>query len=238
MPVELARSEPYSGSRVVLDLVDIDAGMVSEVGGKAANLGELIRAGLPVPPGVCVTTVAYQAVAWAAPGLAELVDALCVTAADDLAALADLAGRARAALLSAAVPAAVATAVADGYERVGAAVAVRSSATAEDLPFASFAGQQDTYLNLVGRGAVLDAVRRCWASLWTDRAVAYRASNGIDHGSVRLGVVIQRMVQSAVSGVLFTANPVTGRRREAVIDASPGLGEAIVSGAVNPDHFP
>src|SRR6266511_3686269 len=161
MPVELARSEPYSGSRVVLDLVDIDAGMVSEVGGKAANLGELIRAGLPVPPGVCVTTVAYQAVAWAAPGLAELVDALCVTAADDLAALADLAGRARAALLSAAVPAA-----ADGYERVGAgvAVAVRSSATAEDLPFASFAGQQDTYLNLVGRGAVLDAVRRCWAS--------------------------------------------------------------------------
>ncbi len=239
MPVELARSEPYSGSRVVLDLVDIDAGMVSEVGGKAANLGELIRAGLPVPPGVCVTTVAYQAVAWAAPGLAELVDALCVTAADDLAALADLAGRARAALLSAAVPAAVATAVADGYERVGAgvAVAVRSSATAEDLPFASFAGQQDTYLNLVGRGAVLDAVRRCWASLWTDRAVAYRASNGIDHGSVRLGVVIQRMVQSAVSGVLFTANPVAGRRREAVIDASPGLGKAIVSGAVNPDHF-
>src|SRR5206468_3456698 len=100
------------------------------------------------------------------------------------------------------VPAAVATAVADGYERMGSgvAVAVRSSATAEDLPYASFAGQQDTYLNVVGRNAVLDAVRRCWVSLWTDRAVAYRAGNGIDHATVRLAVVIQRMVQSAVSG--------------------------------------
>ena len=239
MPIEAAGSEPRNGSRFVLNLVDVDASMLLEVGGKAANLGELTRAGVPVPPGVCVTTAAYHAVAQAAPGLAELVDALCATAPGDLAALADLAGRARAALLSAPVPAAVATAVATGYERVGAgvAVAVRSSATAEDLPFASFAGQQDTYLNVVGGSAVLDAVRRCWASLWTDRAVAYRAANGIDHGSVRLAVVIQRMVQSAVSGVLFTANPVTGRRREAAIDASPGLGEAVVSGAVNPDHF-
>lgn len=116
-------------------------------------------------------------------------------------------------------------------------VAVRSSATAEDLPFASFAGQQDTFLNVVGADEVLDAVRRCWASLWTDRAVAYRESNGIDHAAVRIAVVVQVMVEAEVAGVMFTANPITGRRREAVIDASPGLGEAVVSGAVNPDRF-
>ena len=114
---------------------------------------------------------------------------------------------------------------------------MRSSATAEDLPFASFAGQQDTFLNVVGVDAVLAAVRQCWASLWTDRAVTYRAVQGIDPSTVSLAVVVQRMVDAAVAGVLFTANPVTGRRHEAVIDASPGLGEAVVSGAVNPDHF-
>ena len=116
-------------------------------------------------------------------------------------------------------------------------VAVRSSATAEDLPGASFAGQQDTYLNVVGVESVLDAVQRCWASLWTDRAVSYRATNGIDPRGVRLAVVVQRMVDASVAGVLFTANPVTGKRHQAVIDASSGLGEAVVSGAVNPDHF-
>jgi pyruvate,water dikinase len=114
---------------------------------------------------------------------------------------------------------------------------VRSSATAEDLPFASFAGQQDTYLNIVGVEAVLDAVRRCWASLWTDRAVSYRESLGLDQSSVKLAVVVQRMVESSVAGVLFTAHPVTGKRHQAVIDANPGLGEAVVSGATNPDHF-
>jgi pyruvate,water dikinase len=114
---------------------------------------------------------------------------------------------------------------------------VRSSATAEDLPHASFAGQQDTFLHIIGTAAVLDAVRRCWASLWTDRAVVYRNTNGIDNRTVSLAVVIQRMVNAKVAGVLFTANPVTGRRRQAVIDASPGLGEAVVSGAVNPDRF-
>ena len=116
-------------------------------------------------------------------------------------------------------------------------VAVRSSATAEDLAYASFAGQQDTYLNIVGADALIDAVRRCWASLWTDRAVSYRTANGIDHGGVALAVVVQRMVDAAAAGVMFTANPVTGTRHETVIDASPGLGEAVVSGAVNPDHF-
>jgi pyruvate,water dikinase len=142
-------------------------------------------------------------------------------------------------MLDAPVPEHVARAVVAGYAQLGAnvPVAVRSSATAEDLPFASFAGQQDTYLNVVGATAVLAAVRRCWASLWTDRAVAYRATQRIDPHTVRLAVVIQKMVDAALAGVLFTANSVTGRRRQAVIDASPGLGEAVVSGAVNPDHF-
>ena len=147
--------------------------------------------------------------------------------------------RVRATILAAPVPEEVRQGVLEGYRELGpdVAVAVRSSATAEDLAFASFAGQQDTYLNIIGGDAVVDAVRRCWASLWTDRAVDYRARNGIDQGSVRLAVVIQEMVQSATAGVLFTADPVTGTRHHSVIDASPGLGEAVVSGAVNPDRF-
>ena len=229
---------PESDSALVLDFAAIDSGSLAIVGGKAANLGVLTRAGLPVPPGVCVTTEAYRRVA-ALAGLDAVLDALSATAQTDVPRLAELAGKARAAMLAAPVPAPVARAVAAGYARLGAdaPVAVRSSATAEDLPFASFAGQQDTYLNIVGQVAVMDAVRRCWASLWTDRAVVYRATNGIDHRTVRLAVVIQRMVDASVAGVLFTANSVTGRRKEAVIDASPGLGEAVVSGAVNPDHF-
>ncbi|MFZ3598271.1 PEP/pyruvate-binding domain-containing protein [Streptomyces sp. BH104] len=210
---------------LVLDLRSIDATMLDTVGGKAANLGELTRAGLPVPHGFCVTTDAYRR----------------IPATDGLAGLRP--DKARRLIVESQVPGELREAILAAYAELGtesggdAAVAVRSSATAEDLPFASFAGQQDTYLNVIGADAVLDAVRRCWASLWTDRAVSYRESNGIDHGRVRLAVVVQRMVDSAVSGVMFTANPVTGRRDQAVIDASPGLGEAVVSGAVNPDHF-
>lgn len=223
---------------IVLDLATIDARMLDTVGGKAGNLGELARAGLPVPPGVCVTTEAYRRVA-AGAALAGPLGELAAADPADVPALTALAGRARAALLAAPIPAGVAAAITDAYAALGddVPVAVRSSATAEDLPSASFAGQQDTYLNVVGAAAVLDAVARCWASLWTDRAVVYRATHGIDQRGVRLAVVVQRMVDAAVAGVLFTADPVTGRRRHAVVDASPGLGEAVVSGAVNPDHF-
>jgi rifampicin phosphotransferase len=222
---------------VVLGLDAIGDGMLAAVGGKAANLGRLRRAGLPVPPGFCVTTEAYRLAAGGV--LGPILDDLAGRPASDQAALAALAERARAALLAAPMPAAVAAAVTEAYRTMGdeEPVAVRSSATAEDLPFASFAGQQDTYLNVVGVDAVLDAVHRCWASLWTDRAASYRATNGIDHRDVRLAVIVQRMVDAAVAGVMFTANPVTGKRGETVIDASPGLGEAVVSGAVNPDHF-
>lgn len=224
-------------SGLVLGLGDLSASMLPQVGGKAANLGELIGAGLPVPDGFCLTTEAYvQAVEPL--GLAEVHRALQDTPAADLETLAGLAARARSLISAAELPTAIAGDVLTAYRTLdGVPVAVRSSATAEDLPFASFAGQQDTYLNIIDAVALLDAVRKCWASLWTDRAVAYRASRNIDPATVALAVVVQRMVDAEAAGVMFTANPVTGRRREAVIDASPGLGEAVVSGAVNPDHF-
>ncbi len=211
---------------LVLDLSCLGAQLLPVVGGKAANLGELIRAGFRVPPGFCLTTVAYHQVAAGAFDVAMFDPD-------------SLAEQARNAILASPVPAAVAEAVDRAYRALGddVPVAVRSSATAEDLPWASFAGQQDTFLNIVGAQALLDAVRRCWASLWTDRAVSYRATNGIDHTSVRLAVVVQQMIEPEVAGVLFTADPVTGHRGYSVIDASPGLGESVVSGAVNPDHF-
>jgi phosphohistidine swiveling domain-containing protein len=225
---------------IVLPFNAVDRTALAIAGGKAANLGELTRGGLPIPEGFCVTTTAYDLVTRDA-GLDSILTGLAETRPDDTARLAELAEKARSGLLEAHVPETLAEAIATAYRALGdgasVPVAVRSSATAEDLPYASFAGQQDTYLNVVGVDALIDAVRRCWTSLWTDRAVSYRASNGIDPRTVRLAVAVQKMVEAAVSGVLFTANPLTGRRRQAVIDASPGLGEAIVSGAVNPDHF-
>jgi rifampicin phosphotransferase len=234
-------SEPTTANpKLTLPFGEVDRAALPIVGGKAANLGELVRAGLPVPPGFCVTTIAYDLVARDA-GLDSVLDALAQTPPDDTPRLAEHAAAARTSLLEARVPEAVARSITAAYKELGngtsVPVAVRSSATAEDLPYASFAGQQDTYLNVVGEESVLEAAQSCWASLWTDRAVAYRATGGIDHRGVRLAVVVQQMVESAISGILFTANPLTGRRRQAVIDASPGLGEAVVSGAVNPDHF-
>ncbi len=225
---------------LVLPFYRIDASMLPQVGGKAANLGELTRAGLAVPPGFCITTEAYtRAVSGAV--LEPILDQLATVQANDRAQLEICAAAARSKLLAIPMPTDIVEAVTRAYRGLASGepipVAVRSSATAEDLPFASFAGQQDTYLNIVGIEAVLDAVRRCWASLWSERAVSYRASNAIDQRTVRLAVAVQRMVDAQVAGVLFTANPLTGRRHQAVIDANPGLGEAVVSGAVNPDHF-
>jgi rifampicin phosphotransferase len=216
----------------------IDAASIPVAGGKAANLGEMSRAGFPVPPGFCITTQAYAEAASAVdlhPLVAELADAQRNRSPR----VAELSKALRSRLLIAPIPQTLFNAIAAAYQDLGdgAAVAVRSSATAEDLADASFAGQQDTYLNVVGIDAICDAVRRCWASLWNDRAVAYRADQRFDHHAVRLAVVVQRMAPAEVAGVLFTADPVTGRRRRIVINASYGLGEAVVAGLVNPDHF-
>jgi rifampicin phosphotransferase len=219
----------------VLDLASVAE--LTEVGGKSRNLGILLRAGFPVPPGFCVTTDGYREVV--ADRLGQVLDELTDADADDQPALHRLAARARALIEDAPIPEALAQEITHAYSGLGAdtPVAVRSSATAEDLETASFAGQQDTYLNVVGPSAVLAAVRNCWASLWTDRAVSYRASHRVDQTTVALSVVVQQMVDAAAAGVMFTADPVSGTRRRAVIDASPGLGEAVVSGAVNPDRL-
>jgi rifampicin phosphotransferase len=207
-------------ARYIQPVSSIRASDGSVAGGKGANLGELIAAGFPVPDGFVVTTEAYVLAAREA----------SVDPADPAAA----AERLR----TSDVPAPIAAAALEAYRALGGGpVAVRSSATAEDLPGASFAGQQDTYLNVAGEDALIDAIRRCWASLWNERAVAYRRANGIDDQGVALAVVVQRMVDAHAAGVLFTADPITGRRGRAVVDAAPGLGEAVVSGAVDPDHF-
>lgn len=225
-------------------------GDLSRAGGKAASLGELLAAGFPVPEGFCLTTAAWaQVVDSAGEALAAPLSALGALELSeppsprDSARLQALAQAARQAIEEAPVPPAVQDACREAYRALEArcsanvAVAVRSSATAEDLPDASFAGQQDTTLNVTGADAVLAAVRRCWGSLFTERAVSYRCSRRMDHRAVGLAVVVQRLVPSEVAGVLFTADPVSGRRGLAIIDASPGLGEAVVSGLVNPDHF-
>jgi phosphoenolpyruvate synthase/pyruvate phosphate dikinase len=183
----------------------------------------MIRAGLPVPGGFCVTT---QACAEAAESVSIDFDRFrCVRTEQSK----GLAARAREAFEAAPIPDEVAAAVIDSYRELGSdtPVAVRLSATTEDLLNASFAGQQDTYLNMSARARrYWNAARRCWVSLWTDRAVIHRSTNQIDQRQVRLAVVVQRMVDAELAGVLFTANPVTGRRYQAVIDASPGLAES------------
>jgi rifampicin phosphotransferase len=220
---------------LVVDLADIDSTMINTVGGKALNLGLMSSDELPVPGGFCVTADAYRLVVQGR--LDDLMDKLA--GATDSGGVTAAAEEARRRVLALEPPAELRTAITNQYHALGKnePVAVRSSATAEDLPYASFAGQQDTYLNVIGTPALIDAVRRCWASLWTDRAVSYRNANRIDHASVALAVVVQHMIDAEAAGVMFTANPVTGSRNETVIDASPGLGEAVVSGAVNPDHF-
>jgi phosphohistidine swiveling domain-containing protein len=207
-------------------------------GGKGANLGELISAGLPVPPGFCVTTGAYRR-AVAETGLAEAIDEALRDVRDDDLASAEAASAGIGTLFEdLPLPDALAEAILDAYRSLGVPpVAVRSSATTEDLPGASFAGQQATSLNVRGGDELLGAVRRCWASLWSARAIAYRKRQGFHHERAAVAVVVQRLVPAEVSGVLFTANPVTGARHELVINAALGLGEAVVGGLTTPDSF-
>jgi phosphoenolpyruvate synthase/pyruvate phosphate dikinase len=230
-------ASPVESTAMILKLADATA-TLALVGGKGANLARLARAGFPVPDGFLITTAAYRAFVTANGLHAWILETVAKTKTDDPAALALASEQIRTRFASGAMPPALAEALAAAYEALGKpAVAVRSSATAEDLPDLSFAGQQDTYLNIVGTEALLQAVVDCWSSLWTARAIGYRSRNQIAHTDVALAVVVQTMVESECSGVLFTANPLTGKRTESVIDATLGLGEALVSGLVEPDQY-
>ncbi|MEU8207706.1 rifamycin-inactivating phosphotransferase [Micromonospora sp. NPDC049044] len=224
----------------VVDLREVDQTQVALVGGKGANLGGLSRIdGIPVPPGFCVTTAAFRRVVADGPAVGELLDQLSRLSPDDREAIRVLSAEVRRRIEGIAIPDDLAAAITHTLLVHGerSAYAVRSSATAEDTPTASFAGQQDTYLNILGPAAILAHVSRCWASLFTERAVTYRLRNGFDHRAVSMAVVVQQMVFPRSAGILFTADPVTGNRKVATVDASFGLGEALVSGRVNPDVF-
>ena len=224
----------------VLGFQEIDRTQVAIVGGKGANLGELSRIeGIRVPAGFCVTTDAFRRIMAEAPSIDERLDRLSRLNPDDRESIRTLSAEIRRTLEGIAIPDDLAAAITRSLARLGehAAYAVRSSATAEDLPTASFAGQQDTYLNVVGPAAVLRHISRCWASLFTERAVTYRLRNGFDHRKVHMAVVVQQMVFPQVSGILFTADPVTSNRKVVSVEASFGLGEALVSGLVNADAY-
>ena len=224
----------------VLDLQEIDQSQVAVVGGKGALLGELSRIeGVCVPAGLCVTTGAFQRVAAEALSIGDRLDRLSRSEPDDWEAIRALSAEVRRSVEEIAIPEDLASAITRALSRLGeqAAYAVRSSATAEDSPTASFAGQHDTYLNVTGRAAILQHVSRCWASLFTERAITYRLRNGLDHRQVHMAVIVQQMVFPRAAGILFTADPVTGNRRVASVEASFGLGEALVSGLVNADVY-
>jgi len=224
----------------VMGLQEVDEVEVPVVGGKGAHLGELSRIdGIRVPAGFCVTTHAFRRIVAEAPSIDDRLDQLSRLNPDDREATRTLSAEIRRTIEGIAVPGDLAAAINQALAPLGeqAAYAVRSSATAEDLPTASFAGQQDTYLNVVGPAAILQHVSRCWASLFTERAVTYRQRNGIDHRKVHMAVVVQQMVFPRAAGILFTADPVTSNRKVASVEASFGLGEALVSGRVNADVF-
>src|SRR4051812_7863528 len=207
-------------------------------GGKGANLGELLAAGLPVPPGFCVTTAAYRRAIAEASLTDTLYEMLRVVGVRDPASAEAASARITALFEDLPLPDHLTGAILDAYRELGAPpVAVRSSATTEDLVGSSFAGQQATLLNVRGERQLLAAVRRCWASLWSARAITYRERQGFRHDRSAIAVVIQHLIPAEVSGILFTANPVTGARDELVINAGSGLGEAIVGGLTTPDSF-
>ena len=226
--------------RYVLGLDEIDQSQGALVGGKGANLGELSRIeGIRVPAGFCVTTDAFRRIVTEAPLIDEQLDRLSRLDSGDRQAIGALSAEIRRAVEGIVIPDDLASAITRAVARLGgqAAYAVRSSATAEDLPTASFAGQQDTYLNVVGAASIIAHVRRCWASLFTERAVVYRLRNGFDDRKVQMAVVVQQMVFPQAAGIMFTADPVTSNRRVVSIEASFGLGEALVAGLVNPDVY-
>jgi pyruvate,water dikinase len=224
-------------STYILGFQQIDKSMPAIVGGKGANLGELSGIeGVHVPDGFCVTTEVYKEGVGNSPAVNSLLDQLTILKADDRKGISEISAKIRKVIEEITIPNGIADAVIKHLDGKSA-YAVRSSATAEDLPTASFAGQQDTYLNIIGKDAILKHVSKCWASLFTDRAIIYRMQNGFDHRKVQLSVVVQKMVFPQVAGILFTADPATSNRKVLSIDASFGLGEAMVSGLVSADNY-
>ncbi|MCP1164241.1 MULTISPECIES: phosphoenolpyruvate synthase [Bacillus] len=227
-------------SSFVLDFQEIENTQLSLVGGKGLNLGELSNIqGIQVPEGFCVTTVGYEKAIEQNEELHTLLQQLTKLKKEERAQIGKISKKIREVIMIVEIPTDLVEAVAHYLSRFGNehAYAVRSSATAEDLPYASFAGQQDTYLNIIGKEAILQHVRKCWASLFTERAVTYRMQNGFEHNQVSICVVVQKMVFPEASGILFTADPVTSNRKVLSIDASFGLGEALVSGLVSADNY-
>ncbi len=223
-----------------LDFSSIEANQLPLVGGKGANLGELSKIeGLLVPEGFCVTSAVFRQALESSENYPKLLNQLTELHEDDRPGIAGLTGQIRQVIEDAEIPPEAAAEIAERLARLGTteAYAVRSSATAEDLPHASFAGQQDTYLNVIGLANILTQIRRCWASLFTERAAIYRIQHGFDHRQVALSVVVQRMVFPEASGILFTADPLTSDRRIVLIEAGFGLGEAMVSGILSPDRY-
>lgn len=224
----------------VLGFGDIDKTKLMVVGGKGANLGELARInGICVPNGFCITTDAFKRMLEETPSISELLAQLAFLKVEDRAKIGKLCQEIRRVIEEINIPQDISEEVSNFLVKLGEkkAYAVRSSATAEDLPTASFAGQQDTYLNISGKEAILNHISKCWASLFTERAVIYRFQNGFDHRKVYLAVIVQEMVFPQAAGILFTADPVTSNRKVVSIDASFGLGEAVVSGLVNADNY-
>jgi pyruvate,water dikinase len=243
--VALLHEEPEAAMDSPADLglvlaLDSLGASLDRVGGKGASLARMAAAGLPVPPGFHLTTQCYRRFVDENHLAEPILAAAAQASADDPATFARASAQIQTMFAQGAIPGDLAAVIRAAYQDLaggGAAVAVRSSATAEDLPGMSFAGQQETYLNVIGIENVLAAAKRCWASLWTARAIAYRARHGIPSHEVALAVVVQQLVPADAAGILFTANPLTGAREQVMINAAWGLGEAIVGGLVTPDSF-
>lgn len=223
---------------VILWFDEVDKGDIPLVGGKGANLGEMTKAKIPVPPGFIVTAGAYFRFLHDSGLRSRISELLKSLDPHDSRKLQEVSSTIKALLKDATMPPDIAQEIGQSYKKLGGVlVAVRSSATAEDLPEASFAGQQQTFLNVQGEDKVVAAVQGCWASLFESRAIFYRHEHGFDHLKVGIAVPVQEMVQSEASGVMFTVDPVTNDRAKIIIEAVFGLGEAIVSGEVTPDLY-
>lgn len=210
------------------------------VGGKGANLGELAKiTGIYVPDGFCLSTEAFKQIIAENPSINQLIESLSLLKVEDRDKIGGLSIQIRSFIEDFPIPPNIVEEISELLSRFGqkSAYAIRSSATAEDLPHSSFAGQQNTYLNIIGKDAILKHISKCWASLFTERAVIYRIQNGFEHCKVHLAVVVQKMVFPQTAGIMFTADPLTSNRKIISIDASFGLGEAMVSGLVNTDNY-